>query len=327
MKNDPLVSVVLPTYNGRRYLAESIQSCLDQTYQNWELIIVDDCSTDDTPAIIERFARQDARVVPVRHEKNRRLPGALNTGFARSRGEYLTWTSDDNLYEPDALELMVRYLEAEPSTGLVYCDERWIDDEGEERGLCLKAEPDELRNRNCINACFLYRRAVYEAVGEYDPAMFLIEDYEYWLRVAKQFRIAHLRGATPYRYRWHAGSLSRTRRGEVVLQSIRATCRHLVPPAQQRQFLLETYWGALWGFRREGNLSAAWRCARACLALAPWRYRHLRAAIGTGVRLLASRWRSAPPPPPQSEDEAFAEALRWASGGKREAPSSIPVCG
>src|SRR5262245_61923913 len=95
---EPSVSIVLPTYNGSRFLAESIQSCLDQTYPDFELIIVDDCSTDVTPAIIAEFSARDSRVHTVRHEKNKKLPGALNTGMALSRGRFLTWTSDDNLY-------------------------------------------------------------------------------------------------------------------------------------------------------------------------------------------------------------------------------------
>src|SRR5260370_31743679 len=134
MTHDPLVSIVLPTYNGSRYLAESIQSCIDQTYLNWELIIVDDASTDDTPAIIDRYVSHDPRISSVRHDANRRIPGGLKTGFARSRGEYLTWTSDDNLYEPDALERMVRYLDAEPAMGMVHCDEKTMPQDGQTIG-------------------------------------------------------------------------------------------------------------------------------------------------------------------------------------------------
>jgi glycosyltransferase involved in cell wall biosynthesis len=324
MKNEPLVSIVLPTYNGSRYLAESIKSCLDQTYRNLELILVDDCSTDDTPAIIERFARQDSRIVAVRNKKNQRLPRGLNIGFARSRGVYLSWTSDDNLYEPEAIELMVRYLEAEPATGLVYCDERWIGSDGAERGICLKGEPEALRECNCINACFLYRRSVYETIGGYDADMVLIEDYEYWMRVATRFRIGHLRGVTPYRYRWHPGSLSRTRRAEIEIQSLRAKCRHFVPADQQRQFLLHAYQNMHWRFRSMGEIKAAWTCARACLALDPWSLRHIRTAMGTGIRLLVSRRREAPAPHINGDD-GFAEALRYASGGREETSSLQPV--
>jgi glycosyltransferase involved in cell wall biosynthesis len=284
MKNDPLVSIVLPTYNGSRYVAQSIQSCIDQTYRNWELIIVDDCSTDETPAIIERFVRQDQRISSVRHGKNRRLPRGLNTGFARSKGTYLTWTSDDNLYEPNALEVMVRYLEDNPTVGVVYCDERWIGPEGEDKYLFRKDGPDQLGVYNVVNACFLYRRAVYEAVGEYDPKMALVEDWEYWLRVAKRFPLAHLPGVAPYRYRWHPQSLTCTRRGAAIAQQIRARGRHLVPPSERRAYMTEALWSATWNFHHEGNLGAAFQCALACWKVAPWRLRFLKAVLGTGLR-------------------------------------------
>jgi glycosyltransferase involved in cell wall biosynthesis len=288
MKDVPLVSIVLPTYNGSRYLAQSIQSCIDQTYQKWELIVVDDCSTDDTPAIIERFMHQDPRITSVRNENNRRLPRSLNHGFSLSKGEYLTWTSDDNLYEPDALELMVRYLEGEPATGVVYCNERYIGPEGEELRINHKEGPEALREKNVVHACFLYRRRVYEAVGDYDPEMVLVEDYEYWLRVSKQFPIAYLRGVAPYRYRWHPDSLSCTRTGAVMVQKIRAQARHLVPPPERLRFMTEALWSALWLFRRDGDLKAAWCCALECWRLAPWRFRHLKALLGTGLRYLTS---------------------------------------
>ena len=92
MKRNPLVSIVLPTHNGARYLEQAVQSCLDQTYRNWELIIVDDASTDETPALIARLVAADSRIRSIRNEVNQKLPGALNTGFAQARGEYLTWT-------------------------------------------------------------------------------------------------------------------------------------------------------------------------------------------------------------------------------------------
>jgi len=297
MTSNPLVTIVLPTYNGSRYLRESIQSCIDQTYSNWELIIIDDASTDDTPALIGEFVAKDARVSSVRHEKNRRLPNALNTGFGCARGEYLTWTSDDNVYKPHALDRMVHYLEANPAIGLVYCDMRKIGADGEDLGPIPLKGPESLVEENCIGACFLYRRQLYEAVGRYDPEMVLVEDYDYWLRISRRFPIAHLRGVSPYLYRFQPGSLTSTRQEEVSIQRARALCRHVLPPAQGRQVLLDLYWSALWRFRSRGDFRAAWYCARKCLALAPLRLRHIRAVIGTGVRLLLSGRRVGAPSP------------------------------
>ena len=73
MSDDPVVSIVLPTYNGSRYLEEAVQSIVEQTLTDWELIIVDDCSTDETPQIVAQFVRQDPRIRGIRHAANRRL--------------------------------------------------------------------------------------------------------------------------------------------------------------------------------------------------------------------------------------------------------------
>src|SRR4051794_6743497 len=105
-----LASIVLPTYNGSKYLASAIESCLAQTYRNFELILVDDCSKDATPEIIANYAARDSRVRSIRHETNQHLPGGLNTGHKAARGEFLTWTSDDNLLRPDFLAEMVGFL-------------------------------------------------------------------------------------------------------------------------------------------------------------------------------------------------------------------------
>ena len=128
------VSIVLPVYNGEVYLRQAIESVLAQTYENWELIIVDDCSTDGSPAIMDEYAGWDARIKVVHNKENQKLPESLNIGFRQAEGDYFAWTSDDNMYKPDAIETMVSVLDARPQYGLVYCDMDYIDDDGRETG-------------------------------------------------------------------------------------------------------------------------------------------------------------------------------------------------
>lgn len=289
MTAEPLVTIVLPTHNGSRYLREAIRSCIDQTYTNWELILVDDASTDDTPAILAECAAADKRIFFIRNEKNLRLPASLNVGFARSRGDYLTWTSDDNLYEPNAIEVMVRHLQTHPECGLVYCDMLVIGPEGEPLGLREGQAPEALVDSNCVGACFLYRRAVYEVIGDYDADMFLVEDYDYWLRVSRRFRIVHLRGQAPYRYRVHSGSLSSRKKADIHIQTAKTLCQNVFPPAEHERVFFEASWNALWCFRVHGDLSLAWRAARHCLRLRPFHPTCWKVAVSTGLRLLASR--------------------------------------
>jgi glycosyltransferase involved in cell wall biosynthesis len=207
----PKVSVVLPTYNGALYLKQSINSCLSQTYKNIELIIVDDCSTDNTPEILSSF--NDPRIKIIRHETNKGLPLALNTGFANATGDFLTWTSDDNYYVDNAIEKKLAFLMKNGSS-FVYCDFYKIN--GDDSKVTLECLDDVLRLDigNGVGPCFLYSRPVKDVVGDYDPQTRLAEDYDYWIRVSKTFSMKHL-SEPLYFYRDHVGSLTQKRFYEV----------------------------------------------------------------------------------------------------------------
>ncbi len=192
--DSPLVSIVLPTHKRAALLPGAIRSVLAQTYTNWELIVVDDNSPDDTPAVVATFT--DPRIRYVRNDPNLKLPRALNRGFALARGEFLTWTSDDNFFGDRAIEKMVERLQRGDGD-LVYAD-YWLFSEEDAQGRPLDPQHDrlsptvQLAKGNHIGACFLYTRQVYEAVGDYDPELFLVEDYDYFIRVARQFRLVHI---------------------------------------------------------------------------------------------------------------------------------------
>jgi glycosyltransferase involved in cell wall biosynthesis len=199
------VSIVLPTYNGAKYLRQSIDSCLNQTYKNIELIIVDDASMDETPDIIKSY--QDESIKYIRHKKNKTLPHTLNTGFAIATGEYLTWTSDDNYYGQDAIKLMVALLQMDKKTDFVYANYYVINGDGAVLQSVSVGPSKNLKEYNCIGPCFLYRRKIYEVLGEYNPDAFLAEDYEYWIRVFKRFRMQKL-DKFIYWHRLHPQSLT-----------------------------------------------------------------------------------------------------------------------
>jgi glycosyltransferase involved in cell wall biosynthesis len=223
----PLVSIILPTYNGARYLAEAIESCLAQTYRNWELVVVDDCSSDATPDIIASYVARDRRIRSIRHSTNQKLPAALNTGHAAATGSYLTWTSDDNRFLPPALGEMLRFLEEHPAVGVVYADCVLIDEDGRYLRDYAAQPPSRLAYMNALRACFLYRRQVYETLGNYDAELFLAEDYEYWLRASRHFQLAPLHTIL-YEYRWHDQSLTKSsRRRDARASTERALRRHL----------------------------------------------------------------------------------------------------
>jgi glycosyltransferase involved in cell wall biosynthesis len=199
------VSIILPVYNGARYLRQSIESCLTQTYANIELIVVDDASRDNSIQIVESYT--DPRLVLLRHETNKKLPAALNTGFQRSSGAYLTWTSHDNYYTPTAIAELVGFLEASPGIDFVYSDEYIVDERDHTVRLDRTGPVERLVEASCLGGCFLYTRAVYDKLGGYRDHLFLAEDYDYWLRALAAFKLAHLPRPLYY-YRLHPDSLS-----------------------------------------------------------------------------------------------------------------------
>ena len=202
---DLQVSIVLPTYNGTKYLAGSLESCFAQTHRQIEVVVVDDGSGPEVAEIVGRFS--GPRLKYIRHGTNRGLPAALNTGFAAASGALLTWTSDDNLYTPDAVEQMVRFLCTYPDVDFVYSDAYEIDAEGKVVGMLRVPPPEWLPVKNRIGGSFMYRRRVYEVVGDYDPKAVLAEDYDYWLRVARRFTMQRLLRVLYY-YRYHPRSLT-----------------------------------------------------------------------------------------------------------------------
>jgi len=223
----PTITIVLPTHNGRKYIDQSVESVIRQTRQDWELIIVDDASTDDTPARIDWWAEHDSRIAALHLARNRTLPGALNEGFRRARGTFHTWTSDDNWYHRDALTRMADSLEDEPQIGVVYTDLTHANEFGTPLAVSETGRSEQLWEGNCIGACFLYRRDVFYELKGYDETLFGAEDYDFWLRAALHFRFKRL--AEPlYYYRFQKGSIS-IRKYRLVVANVEKAIRRWLP--------------------------------------------------------------------------------------------------
>src|SRR5262245_9487013 len=118
MNGQPEVSVVIPTYNRAGFLKTAITSALAQTLQNFEIIVVDDASQDDTEKILRQF--QDSRIRLIRHKTNQGVAAARNTGVVNSKGKFIAFLDDDDQWFPQKLEKQLRVLEKNPTVGVVY---------------------------------------------------------------------------------------------------------------------------------------------------------------------------------------------------------------
>jgi len=212
--SQPAISIVLPTYNGSKYIATSIESCLYQTFKDFELIIVNDCSTDNTAEIIQTFAATDNRVRVIHNSFNKKLPLSLNEGFDVATGKYHTWTSDDNYYAPNALEILFEILEKNKTIDFVYTDYTIINNNNKVTGKRTFGDINEKFFQGC-SACFLYNEKVYKANNGYNAAAFLIEDYDFFLRAFIQFNVFYVNRYDLYYYREHEMSLTSLQSGAV----------------------------------------------------------------------------------------------------------------
>lgn len=222
------VSIVLPVYNGANHIANSINSIINQTYRNWELIIVNDCSTDKTLQICNEFTHNDNRIKLFSNEKNLKLPNSLNIGFEVATGDYYTWTSDDNMYKPNAIETLVHAMEQYPDAVMVYADYTSIDADGEILYEVKLQEPQYIVTGNVFGACFLYKAEIAKRVGKYDANLFLAEDYDYWMRIYRFGRIIHITDNL-YLYRHHECSLSETKKDLIQEQTYKALEKNFLP--------------------------------------------------------------------------------------------------
>ena len=215
-----MISVVLPTYNGEKYISQAIESILNQTFKDFELVIINDASTDHTLRIVNGYAEKDERIKVITNTVNSKLPKSLNIGFRICKGDYFTWTSDDNILHPDVFKKLVSALENHSDVSFVFSCEEFIDEKGKVIGR--RKHPHNLNEiyfKNIISASFLYRRDVHEQLGGYDETKFLVEDYDFFLRAYEKYKFLYIPEVL-YSYRKHAESLTGTRRMEAKSRTI-----------------------------------------------------------------------------------------------------------
>ncbi len=205
-RNTGLVTIILTTLNSDTFLARSIESCLNQTYSNLELLVVDGGSTDHTLEIVRSYT--DSRIRLIHQEGNHgKLPGALNLGMAESLGEFITWTQDDCWYEPNAVATLVEYLKAHQKISLVYSDYWVMDDKQNPLKYERVNSPDFILVDDVIRMSFLFRREVYELIGPQEIEFFPIHEIPWRLKIVEHFDIAPLHVPLMY-YTLHERSLT-----------------------------------------------------------------------------------------------------------------------
>lgn len=181
------VSIVTPSFNQARFLERTIQSVLNQTYDDIEYIIIDGGSTDGSQEIIERYQDRLAYWVS---EKDKGQTDAINKGFTQAHGAVMAWLNSDDTLEPQAVEQAVAALEENPKVGMVYGHGFFINAKDEKIGEFPSAQTDYRRLRRgyvhiCQQAAF-WRSELWRKVGPLDDSIYFAMDYDLWLRLAKE---------------------------------------------------------------------------------------------------------------------------------------------
>jgi glycosyltransferase involved in cell wall biosynthesis len=301
----PRISVIIPCYNGGRYLADAVVSVQRQTLAAWELIVVDDGSCDETRAVAESIALTDRRIRVV-SQSHRGQSSAMNTGLRAASPDAVSvlCLDSDDVLEPSALEEMAHHLSRHPEAGAVLCHQEWIDGDGRlvdggrrrrwRKGWLLLRQ---LRDSDtqvpfltffCGNAAgpfTMWRRSSLDAAGSWDESLVFWNDADLLCRVALQSSI-HFLPRVLYRYRRHQGQ-STLRVAEVgqFYEAFRKKWLAWTPSnARERQLLIEAHHfyyrvfrpfremhvarlsiGSFLRTRDSGQLSWGWTCVKSAI--------------------------------------------------------------
>lgn len=304
----PLVSVIVPAYNYARYLGDALASVRDQTYENWECIVVDDGSSDDTADVARRWMQSDARFRLVQHDTNKGVSASRNRGVAESHGDVLQFLDADDRLLRDKLATHVDFLEAHPETGVVYAEAGFFRDDDPRRltpslhgtlsrSIMARVHGDawdKLQHYNILpTPCALVRRDAFDRAGGFAETSAGFEDWDFWLRCAAAgVRFDFAGGDEPLvAIRAHGRSTSRDRTG--MMRGLIAAAKSW--PHTRLPLIYDVALGVdavLNGDRRGGSARMAGAAARATepLTAARWRVYALAARAlprGAFFRLVA----------------------------------------
>lgn len=214
--NKPLVSVVMPAYNSGKYITDSIESILNQTYKNIELIIINDCSTDETLSIINSFVKKDSRIKCIDNEVNKKISESLNSGIRLAKGKYIARMDSDDIAMPDRLARQVDYMERHAdvvlSGGSIYVCSHDMKIINMRR---YNIEDDNIRakifryNQFCHPATIFLTEAVRKA-GLYNKVLYDAEDYDLYFRLGQFGKFGNLTDPL-LKYRTSSSSVSAVR--------------------------------------------------------------------------------------------------------------------
>ena len=204
----PRISVIMSVYNGEKYLREAIESILNQTFTDFEFLIVNDGSTDGSLEIIQSY--QDERIRVINNEQNIGLTKSLNKAIKQARGEYIARQDADDISLPNRFEEQIKYFEKHPETAILGTSKYVIDEDGKilrKEIALLKPNSKNLLKTNVLrHGSVMFRKAIVDELGGYNELLRYSQDYELWLRIVKRYEVRNLRQLL-YKSRSHSANI------------------------------------------------------------------------------------------------------------------------
>ncbi len=251
-----LVSVYMPTKNRAALLQQAVDSVLHQTHHQLELLIVDDGSTDDTPATLQRLAALDPRVRIFRNEVSRGAPVSRNIAIEAARGEWITGIDDDDTFMPERLQALLAAWQLLELTGASFCSLYTQDlyDDGQTQVASSKRGSlnwQDLFEFNAIGNQLFTRTSILRAVGGFDPEMPAWQDLDLFIRILKRYGAARLLDAPLYTLSVsdRPDRISQSKKARIVEAFERVAAKHPEVSGRQRQLLYLQIFGKLYGHR------------------------------------------------------------------------------
>ena len=231
-EKNPTVSVIIPTYNRAHLIGRAIQSVLNQTYQDFEVIVVDDGSTDNTEEVIKEYQEQDRRIRYIRHEKNKGGSAARNTGIKLAKGKYIGLLDDDDEWLPEKLEKQMRkFQNSSEKVGVIYSGFFYI---SEKSGKIVSEIIPHLRGKvyaNLLKGCILgsptplIKKRCFQKAGFFDETLPSCQDWDMWIRLSKYYDFDFVPDILA-KHHVHGGQISADLNAKIVA----------------REKLMEKYW-------------------------------------------------------------------------------------
>jgi len=215
MMHSPLVSIIMPAYNAEQYVSDAILSVISQDYENWELLVIDDCSTDDTSKIINKFVKIDSRIKPVFNSINGGTPAkAKNKALPLVKGNYVAFLDSDDMWFKDKLMKQIPLMESNTQYGLTYTGGYLIDESGDKINTflpkhgCGNILSKMLRHYEINNQSVVIRKEALQVIGGlFDEDIVVGEDYNLFMNVLAKYKTCHVNEHL-IKYRVHQNSIT-----------------------------------------------------------------------------------------------------------------------